>query len=117
MTTLPPSKVDPFSLIFKHLYLLIVATERRTLTKLVIGHPLALRLAITAINNYKMGLAIYCQNWRRGTQETHVVGKYHALTRTLEMSFEYLESKDGAAARALKLLAFSIIKTFVMISA
>lgn len=78
---------------------------------MVMGHPLALRLAWLVISDCG-GVAEYCRNWRDGTQDVHINAESYELTRTIEMSFKNLELKDPNAAQALKLFGFLDHKDF-----
>ncbi|KAI9146954.1 5'-methylthioadenosine/S-adenosylhomocysteine nucleosidase [Paramyrothecium foliicola] len=76
------------------------------LCSMVKCHPLALRLAASAMNYYPMSLAQYVKKWGRRELDREDNPMNSDLLRSFEISLEELVCVDALAGRLLKLFGF-----------
>ncbi|KAF3923686.1 hypothetical protein ABW20_dc0101488 [Dactylellina cionopaga] len=76
------------------------------LAALLKGLPLALRLAISVISRYRYTVANYVEIWKNHGADSEFFETDEMLSRSLELSFEELETTNPIAAKVLTLFSF-----------
>ncbi|KAI2920847.1 hypothetical protein CBS147343_2536 [Aspergillus niger] len=76
------------------------------LVSMVRGLPLTLRLAMSVICRYRLSAREYLEMWKGHNEACEVLGPDETLYRSMNLSFEELESVDPTAAKVLTLFSF-----------